>query len=214
MATVPSDPMVGEYIVQPTNRLYGVLSAWFVAMGTFFYATAAVAGLKPAKPGEFGTLVCNAAPLQVWFQLHGLVESAVQGTAISEIKFVISHIPAPAPKGVKTAGFTTPMAAIQMALFGNFVEAHLEWMDTTYGKDLSNHPDLFKFARTVRNACAHGGVIRINNQRSPPTVWRGLKYAATENGRRVINADVSGGDLVLLMVELGMELDRLNAPPP
>ena len=63
-----------------------------------------------------------------------------------------------------------------------------------------NRPATLQFARTVRNAFAHGGTINITDAR-PTGTWGGLTYTAANNGRRIMPNDLAAGDVVLLMLE-------------
>jgi hypothetical protein len=57
------------------------------------------------------------------------------------------------------------------------------------------------FARTLRNAFAHGGVIHITRP-GVTVAWGGLSYSDRENGRQVMYQDMSQGDVILLMLEM------------
>jgi hypothetical protein len=72
---------------------------------------------------------------------------------------------------------------------------------------VSNWPIAWAFSRVTRNAIGHGGAITIEDK-SAPVTWNGLTYSKADNGRKIFERmDLMAGDLIMLMFEMGEELD-------
>jgi hypothetical protein len=59
------------------------------------------------------------------------------------------------------------------------------------------------FARVIRNAFAHGGIIHFDSPTAGGTgSWCGLSYSYRDNGRQVMYNDLTQGDVILLLLEM------------
>lgn len=101
-----------------------------------------------------------------------------------------------------------------VAEFFLYCSMALEWVKnespimTAYEK----WPETLNFARTIRNAIAHGGSITVQSPNAVTGSWNGRKYTCKDKGRRVIPHEIAEGDLILLMFDVDEELTRLHAP--
>jgi hypothetical protein len=92
-------------------------------------------------------------------------------------------------------------------------EDNVDFIKSLYGTDQAAWPPFIRFLWVVRNAIAHsGGVITLRNPKLPPAVWGHLSYDFNDFGKPIIGGDLGFGDLLLLLIEFGRELDQLAAP--
>lgn len=93
------------------------------------------------------------------------------------------------------------MQTFGQALATSFFEGHRNAIDGKFG-NIATWPPVWNFARVVRNAMSHGGVINIQNPNAAPVHWNGLTYAPADNGRRILHTDLWPGDLMDLLIEM------------
>jgi hypothetical protein len=97
--------------------------------------------------------------------------------------------------------------------FVEYYETYKQWMFDRCGKsDL--WPEVWRFARVVRNAISHGGKVRIEKQTEPIVQWYGAAYDYGSNGKVAFgpNGDLEFADMVVLMFEMDDALDALKCP--
>lgn len=95
--------------------------------------------------------------------------------------------------------------------FVNFYEGHKSWIKDRFGDKVSQWPSLFQFAWLVRNCASHGG--RVHFFEWLPFFrceWQGLSYSRDNNGDLVIGETMFFPEMVILMIEVGDEIDRLE----
>lgn len=90
-------------------------------------------------------------------------------------------------------------------LLTNFFENHKHLIKGMYGP-AKHWPDVWNFARIVRNAMSHGGKVRMDDNAT--VRWRQLTYSNADNGRRIINTDIWPADLFILVREMQETLRR------
>ncbi|MGA7453722.1 MAG: hypothetical protein WBW73_21425 [Rhodoplanes sp.] len=99
-----------------------------------------------------------------------------------------------------------------------FYEQHLPWVQNTYGrnsKDRDNWPPIIRFARALRNAAVHHqGKLNITDPKVPPVSWHHLNYDHTNAGLKIFGDVMNLADMLIFMVELSDEFDRLECPYP
>jgi len=168
-----------------------------------------------ATPGMRVALYSGQFNLKVIFPLHGPIENAL--ARIKPDSFQVG-VEIPTPQNVQTLDLDTqefggPLLAIKQSMFGGFFEGHRSWLEDQW-KDPSRHPEILRFARTVRNACAHGGKL-VMKAGAAPVTWEGITYRPEMSGRTVVGddpADLWDADLILLLLDLSETLDGLGAP--
>lgn len=167
--------------------------------------------VTPLKPGEVVTVECIQLGMQVALPFVGPVETAVRGLTPDQIEldFRAKSIPA---STASTAGFKNVIVHVVAALFGDFFEAHTDWLKSNFGGDPYQWPSIWNFGRVVRNSCAHGGMIYFDNKKADPVKWHNLEYSPSDNGRPVIFNDMAVGDFISLMFEMSEELDKMKCP--
>ena len=145
--------------------------------------------------------------------IHGVLARAVNHEPIEKVKIWLSDKqPTPENDFEWSSGFVSVQDNLISPVFGAFMERQREWYDPNVTAQFAAWPEVLKFARTVRNAAAHYGRLTIKNPKSLPMTWRGLTYQATDNGRQVIGGDLTAADLIILMNDVSVEMDRIGAP--
>lgn len=86
--------------------------------------------------------------------------------------------------------------------FVQFFEANRARAESQFGTNTQSWPNVWNFARVVRNAFAHGGAINITNAKSSAVSWRSLSYDATRNGRQLLYNDLTAVEIILLMDDM------------
>jgi hypothetical protein len=88
-----------------------------------------------------------------------------------------------------------------------FYEDWKPWLNSSIG-DYKSWPNVWQFARIIRNAVAHNRV-KIDDQNFLPIAWYTLAYGPAQNGRLLSN-DLSFADILILMFEMNDSLDSLG----
>ncbi len=96
--------------------------------------------------------------------------------------------------------------------FVEFYENNVDWLKANVSSDYYKWPAPWDFARVVRNAVSHGGVLSIDNPKAQSVSWYGLSYGPAQNKRKIIGTDLSTADTLILMLEMSDTLDRLGCP--
>lgn len=148
----------------------------------------------------------------VWVRLPlvGPVELAMQGlSANSNVVEIVT-------KASNSAGLAGPN--LQRAFnhiispgFTTFYENHVEWLCQNVG-DRSAWPTNWDFARVVRNVMSHNGTVNIDSHTAPTVSWYGYTLGHADRGKRIIGTDLTFADLIILLIEMGDDLDRLGCP--
>ncbi|WP_156950572.1 hypothetical protein, partial [Hyphomonas oceanitis] len=78
----------------------------------------------------------------------------------------------------------------------NFYERHQQSIIDKFGKDPNlSWPNVWNFARVVRNAMSHRGELHFRSSSAPTVSWKGLSYSFSDNGRNILHQDIWPGDL-------------------
>lgn len=89
----------------------------------------------------------------------------------------------------------------------SFFERNRAAIESKFGSDPNAAwPSVWNFARVVRNAMAHGGMISFTSPTAPNVGWRGLAYSTADNGRNILHTDLWPGDLLDLIAEMDSHL--------
>ncbi len=112
-----------------------------------------------------------------------------------------------------TRGFNNVLWLPISPIFVDFYERYRPWVESAYGKQ-SNWPDVFYFARLVRNAISHGGALHFTHDPKRTALWHHLSYDFGHHGTQIIGprGAFSPADLVFLMMDASDELDRIGCP--
>jgi hypothetical protein len=102
-------------------------------------------------------------------------------------------------------------------VFVDFFEQHRACIRNKFGQDTSNWPPIFNFVRAVRNFISHHqGKVHFDNPNAANVYWHHLKYSPADTGRLAVGygGDFIKGDLILLLIEFGREMDKHGLPIP
>ena len=163
--------------------------------------------------GDNVAFECNLFPgIEVKLPLIGPVECAFNGIAPNSIVvsvgiFLESTINTPSVKG----NLQDLLAKIIGVSFIFFYEQHVDWLIANVHSNKNKWPELLRFWRVVRNAITHQP-ISWQGKGVAPVKWYSLEYSELDHGRAVIGTDLPFADLLILMIEVSDELDRLGAP--
>lgn len=113
----------------------------------------------------------------------------------------LTHPPAPIFKLTSSEIVNLQSRLLQSCLLTYF-EEHRSLIEAKYGTDPWKWPMPWNFARVVRNAFAHGGVLTYQNPSSKSVTWRALSYDPSQSGRQIIFMDLSFVEVVSLMEDL------------
>lgn len=109
---------------------------------------------------------------------------------------------APPPKAITLTGLQGVHGAMISSAFVKYFEEYRSLVEARCTKDVKNWPSVWNFGRVIRNALAHKGQIKFDNQNASPVIWRKLKYSPSDNGKQVLYQDMTSVELILLMEEM------------
>lgn len=93
---------------------------------------------------------------------------------------------------------------LQQVFFGHAFESMRPIIVARYGEAADKWPELFDFARHVRNGCFHGNIFDIRGVTRSPS-WRGLTIIESMNGHQVMGMTkgyFGVADVLALLMEL------------
>ena len=199
----------------PNHRFFDLLHSMLINVDGLAISIQVILGLpfKTYAQESMG-LDCQQFNMSVKVPIGGPLPGVLAGHSVQGID--VDFAP-------KQAGWAATYSVNGLALVLNnvgaqtltvFFERYRPWIETNFGKDVKAWPALFAFIWAVRNAAVHHeGTVNFTNHNHPGVSWYGLSYSPADNGiRKVIGGDMSIGDMVVLIVEVSDELDRLGCP--
>jgi hypothetical protein len=160
---------------------------------------------------------CAQFPFFVRFPVLTTLKRVAQGNPLTEMKVSFPPTgPSPLPPG-KAQSTVKGHGAFALTLitpiYVDFFERHRLWIKATFGGDAYAWPPIFNFARVLRNFVSHhAGHVHFDNTNAAPVTWHNLTYSPADEGKKVLVADIDVGDLIVLLFEIGDEIDRHNCP--
>ncbi len=90
------------------------------------------------------------------------------------------------------------------ASFTNYYSNCESTIKARYGTDIDKWPETVRFAWAIRNGFAHGGNLKISNQKLRPMTWKIWSFDYHQDGQKFLfEAGMLGlGDVVALMQEM------------
>ncbi len=147
--------------------------------------------------------------------LGGVVETLIAKTPINSIEVGICE---------KSWDYQTPREGerfgpnlldiytkIITPFFVEFFEDYRSWLDANVSMDFTKWPNVWQFARIVRNAASHNA-ISINDPNFKPVSWYAHTYGSAQHGRAIFGSDLPLADILILMLEMNDSLDALGCP--
>lgn len=177
---------VGSYM-NAYNNLPVTTFAPHIQAGAPQYPNASFQGLASGKTVNF---VPHDVLTSVFVDNHRNEDVPYTETAFSPIS------------GVFTDAAADAFAGFAQAMFTQYWEANLDEINRVHGtRKQGNWPPVLKFAAVIRDAMSHGGKIHMF-----PTVasvaYFGLNYSQSDNGKKVIHAELSTADIFFLMLDV------------
>jgi hypothetical protein len=205
----------------PQDRLFTLVEYICVHLDMETYAVSAAKNVVIRQPGNhFSTLISKQFPIHVRHSVYGPFWASFQPTKMVAYEF--NFVPASKPKDnlihfhSDTWGSVAEMFWNMALVF--FYEQNLPWINRTFGsssKDRDGWPAIFRFAWALRNAAVHhNGKLNITDPNVPPIVWHHLRYDHNDVGLKVFGDVLTLADMLIFLVEMSDELDRLGAPHP
>jgi hypothetical protein len=155
---------------------------------------------------------CSTANMDLHVPMWDFADSPLTGV-FPPTFFLFTKEKMPEPAGPSIHGVHSVSERLTCAIFSVFAERVCDWVRHNHDGDTKNWPPNINFGRVVRNAIVHGGKINFTNPNADPVSWRGLTFSPADNGIVAVNAGLlSGGDLIVLMLEMELELNALGAP--
>lgn len=90
--------------------------------------------------------------------------------------------------------------------FLRYFETNRPKIEARFGDKPAAWPSVWNFARVVRNAFAHGGLLTFRNASAQAVSWQGLTYGPSQQGRQVIFQDLAFVEVLSLLEELDEQL--------
>ena len=109
-------------------------------------------------------------------------------------------------------GYTEVFYQTIAPMFVEFYEAHKQWLYENINREPTRWPSILNFGRTIRNSLSHGNKIWFDRGNVTPVSWYTIAYGPADNGRQVVQNDLSIGDVIILMFEMNDALDSLTCP--
>ena len=104
------------------------------------------------------------------------------------------------------------LTKLLIAFLVEFFENYRAWLDKTVQANTpAEWPNVWQFARVVRNAAAHN-TVNITNPNFKPVSWYSLTYGLEQNGRVILGPDLAPADIIILIIEMDEALTALGAP--
>lgn len=175
-------------------------------VGLFGFAMSVeAANSGAAKPyGEEDTVMlgCRQSNSNWYWRPAPTIEMIAKNVSISHLYLErFEGTTQPNDDNLTLGALETLLFNLGQSLGVNYFERSKPQVIQKFG-DVSNWPDVWNFARIVRNSMSHGGKVHFDNPNANPVSWRGLVYAPSNNGRRILHTDIWPGDLFDLITEL------------
>lgn len=104
------------------------------------------------------------------------------------------------------------MIRIATLTYVNFYERWRPGMELKFGSDINSWPDLFAFARRLRDFLVHtNGKVGFKSSNAKAVSWHNLNYSSADNGHDIFD-DLNVADLIVLVFELSDEMTALSFP--
>lgn len=203
-----SDPSPKLFRFDRNELSFKAVATYLTALHGFMTMTEAYnndgKGAVPWAADDVALFDGSACSIRLEWSPHETVSAMVRNAWPHKIDFLM-HSAAPVIEGtpLNLGVLEHFMFGLGQALLTNFVEEQKSFLKEKHGA-VAKWPPVWNFARVIRNAMAHGGSIRIDD--NTKVEWKRLRYSKGENGRRIINVDIWPADLFILIKEMEQAL--------
>jgi hypothetical protein len=203
---IPS-PIAGQVpvTVTPAHEVFEYLVVAEAGLGGYVHGHAQHSGvLLPPTPVRH---VCLVEQAEIECDVPPILAALVNQTWPTSISFSAEAMAEPV-----TGGRSLTPTGVQRVMGIGHAYAFLSYYENVKDRICSHHgfdprkpttwaSEVFKFAWMTRNAMGHGGTLEIRDPAASAT-WRGLTLTRANDGEQMLFNHISGGDLVLLMLDV------------
>ena len=171
------------------------------------------------NPNDPFTLSSRHQPYMAYYYPYRLAELICANGWPSNVEIFFGSKPAETihPDPSLKRSFSSPQhqflitAAIRAA-FVNYYESIRPGIQSRYGDATARWPNIFRFAWIVRNACGHGGKVKIDNPNASPATWNGYSFGPSDNEQEILYGatGLSIVDIILLFEDIDAALKALD----
>lgn len=202
----PENPQHMEILFEKDkDRLFSTLQTYLVLNACF-----AKGFLPPEEwgPGDWFFYQCKAyGPYEIRLPLFGPIENAKRGIDASYIKLTVTPSRAAPDSSSGAPNVREYIFKMIFPIFTEFYENHVDEIGKCFGEAAATWPEVWQFARVIRNAMAHGSRLSITSAKAKPVKWKGLVYGPEQNDREIFGTDIEIGDLLMMMFLMSGSLD-------
>ncbi len=154
--------------------------------------------VSPYPAGQPISQVCYTTPEEIEFEPNEVLGPISLGHWPAEIHLKF-HPGNPSTGFPSRSPVQLLMGSLYEQAFVTYFENSRREVKTKHGS-FRNWPNALAFARMVRHAFAHGGLVNILDNSS--SSWGGITFSRSNNGQPVMYNYLSAGDLTLLMIDM------------
>lgn len=196
---------------------------YFLDFTTYLLATHGLAHIVEAsqsgqsnqyKPGDSAMFSCKQSPAQWFWHPEPSIQNLSNNITPTELHLERYVCDIPETDAELNLGSTTTLLYnFGQALATNYYERTAPHIKDIYGNNPDSWPNVWNFARVVRNAMSHGGKIHINNHNAQRVSWKNLNYTSLDNGHMILHTDLWPGDIFDLIEEMDCHLPYISITP-
>jgi hypothetical protein len=205
--------MTRDITLTPAEKLFESMRTVILMTEAFCICIAAIR--DGDIPGADNRLRYTAREfgLEVLTPMGAIMRNLVRGEETGTLTLTIKALEADPPATNRVNVFPRALTGLVTPVYVDFFERYRPWIRANCGGDSYAWPPILNFARAVRNWISHHhGRVHFDNPAAAPVVWGHLSYGPPDAGKLVVGADLDPGGMVLLMIEIADELDRLGCP--
>ena len=162
----------------------------------------------PYAPSDTATFDCaRSSASWVWCPREAVLDLASNAVPARLRIERITHANGLPTGPLQLGAVAALLAGYGQVLATNYFERHRPQIEARFGNDPNSAwPGVWNFARVIRNAMSHKGMIHFDNPKATPVSWKGLEYSPRDNGRPVLHTDLWPGDLIDMLIEMDTHL--------
>ena len=193
---------------RPADRLFDIIHSLILFFDTVSVARQAVDGL-PVVPSLMRS-ASSQFPVCVTFSSHGQFKALfTPGGMVGLSHHSLEISPQQSFNPTASRGFNEVFTLILNGALVIFYERYAGSLKDKFG-DPDKWPEIFRFARAMRNAAVHAEGRLLLRPRDRPVVWHHLTYTQADNGQRVlgeVGKHLGPADIVMLLLDFSAALD-------
>ena len=201
------------------DRLFKPLLTFMTMFDALMIATECMKTGVLDKTSGHGVIEAHQFNLWVKFPVLVWTDFMTKNVTPRGFQLIFSSKPS-SPSGPQIGptmfGYKSTTMAITMAIYVAFYERYKEWIEQKFGRDKKAWPPFFNFTRTIRNFIVHhDGKVHFENPKAAAVTWHHITYSPADMGKQAAgHGHISVGDIIVLLVEFGDQLDNAGCPFP